>query len=187
MPSVGNPDVFAVEFGVTTPLENSNQLALGYFVYWVAGNVYGVREDDATLLAASYHAIADRLSRSGRHESRLSNLPKDVLISAYLGQIYGVTGGSRVAIEETDFEGEVRAKELIMAPDGDAAFDDGSHILQFDKGGMVRIVAFKNRGALDKIIADSIELSLNSDTFYDILDGTLSEFDREISARHIPN
>lgn len=63
---------------------------------------------------------------------------------------------------------------IDWAPDGDEAFDDGSHIYQFDVSDSVRIVACKNRD--DHCLS---EVWLPSDEFYSILDNWQRQFDLE--------
>jgi hypothetical protein len=59
--------------------------------------------------------------------------------------------------------------EVLWAPDGDAAFDDGSHVLQFDEGDQVRLIAFKNSDSQDKLQQSVVEVRLASDRFYELL------------------
>jgi hypothetical protein len=42
------------------------------------------------------------------------------------------------------FVESIYAANIQWAPDGDAAFDDGSYILQFDVDRQVRLIAFKS-------------------------------------------
>jgi hypothetical protein len=46
-------------------------------------------------------------------------------------------------LSKEQFHEATYAVDLVGAPDADEAFDDGSHILQFDIGDQVRLVAFK--------------------------------------------
>lgn len=79
----------------------------------------------------------------------------------------------------TAFEDEVRAAELIMAPDGDAAFDDGSHVLQLDCGNSVRIIAFRNRGEMGDILTSSKHLMIDAADFYNVLESFVANFELE--------
>ncbi|APG84852.1 hypothetical protein SAMCCGM7_Ch2107 [Sinorhizobium americanum CCGM7] len=51
------------------------------------------------------------------------------------------------------------------APDGDEAFDDGSHVLQFDVGDKVRLIVFKNTDGSADVTDTLTEQWLDADDF----------------------
>ena len=69
-------------------------------------------------------------------------------------------------------------------PDADAAFDDGSHVLQFDVGPRVRLVGFKRLEG--KIGAETIrDIWIDEPRYYEVLTDWLTEFRANwIGARH---
>jgi len=81
--------------------------------------------------------------------------------------VYGAS--QSIAIPEQVVESFKTSNEFAWAPDGDAAFDDGSYVLQYDVGDQVRLIAFRCRedGLHDS--ATLSELWLESDAFYNIL------------------
>ncbi len=142
-------------------------MALGSFVIHVAGKTYGVPSPTATMLACSFDGIERRIDRRGRHgaffaEEKADDIVKQY-VSAYFSDIDSVNGDAE------KFRSAIEVGELVMAPDGDAAFDDGSHVLQFDIGDNVRIIAFKNE--IDEIaqLQSISEVTLNASIFYTTL------------------
>ena len=61
------------------------------------------------------------------------------------------------------------SNDLMWAPDGDAAFDDGSYVLQFDVGDRVRLIAFKSAGGYRHDPSTLRDVWLAANGFYDIL------------------
>lgn len=73
---------------------------------------------------------------------------------------------------------ELYRHNILMAPDGDAAFDDGGHVLQFDLGEQVRLVAFKNPPDEKAGVHAIVDIRLDTDDFYEILAAWKEEFMR---------
>ena len=70
----------------------------------------------------------------------------------------------------------------MWAPDGDAAFDDGSRILHFDINGKVRLISFKCCGnECMHEFSDLVDAWLKPDEFYGILQGWHTAFIAEWS------
>jgi hypothetical protein len=67
--------------------------------------------------------------------------------------------------------------EIMWVPDGDEAFDDGSHILQFDEGDKVRLVAFLNTENPTELMGSIVEKWIYPDVYYGILSQWLSLFE----------
>jgi hypothetical protein len=67
----------------------------------------------------------------------------------------------------------------MWAPDGDAALDDGSYVLQFDVDDRVRVIAFRCR---ENFLHDPATLSdvwLSADGFYNVLQQWHDAFEAE--------
>jgi hypothetical protein len=154
-------------------------MALGYFVVTVKSQEYGVRRSDASMLASSYDAIERRTERRGTHVAERANFAsaRDIAI-VYLSRVYGRSdlGRAEAAIDGEELTSEISANEIVFAPDGDAAFDDGSHILQFDVDQSVRVVAFKNDEDPELLLEAITEVWLTADEFYGILESWEREF-----------
>ncbi len=179
---VGNPAVFAIESSITEAYERLSQRALGYFVIHVSGKSYGIRSPEATLLACSFDAVRERISRRGMHSVSFGVEPDATrIVDAYLAVTYhdGRQDETFFGMPANAIEEAILSKEIVWAPDGDAAFDDGSHILQFDALDRVRLIAFKNEGSAENIMGTLAEVWVGADEFYGILDDWQRRFEAE--------
>lgn len=175
---VGDTENFALESGLSCPVENTSQQALGFFLIHLSGRRFGVRDSEATLLGCSVEAVEQRLAMRGSHVSeRLASLSAEELVELYFSSFYGDT--DHLARSQNDF----LESNVIWCPDGDAAFDDGSHVLQFDQGAHVRLVAFRNDVGKP---SDLTERTILADDYYSILKTWVSEFrmDRDIALKN---
>ncbi|MFS8116397.1 Imm42 family immunity protein [Rhizobium jaguaris] len=179
---VGNPKEFAVESEITEVYPRLSQRALGFFVIHIKNRIYGVRKPDATLLANSFDAVDRRIKQRGQH-----NLPSARIISAKkIAEAFSTARHGDVTENErflgmslSQFEQVVYTRDIMWAPDGDEAFDDGSYILQFDEGSEVRLIAFVNQSALAETIATVSEQWLDTNIYYEVLSNWKSAFEEE--------
>jgi hypothetical protein len=177
---IGEPAVFALEFDITQAYEAASLRALGFFLIHIAGHRYGVDKPDATMLACSLDEIKSRIAIRGKHTAPFA-------AHADAGQIAHAIRGALFADQPDDayfgiptqeLRGLITSKGIIWAPDGDAAFDDGSYVLQFDIAGQVRLIAFKSGNEFDGYDPSSLhEASLSGDEFYKTLRDVLDAFD----------
>ena len=177
---VGRQDSFAVESVITEAFPGQSQQALGCFVIYVGGESYGVRQPDASMLGCSFDEVKGRIERRGEHQMHLlTDLGAAVIVEAFLDATYRETARDRYfGLTRSAFSRAVHTAKIQWAPDGDEAFDDGSHVLQFDVGDKVRLIAFRNLEQADDI-ADSIrEAWIEGDVFY----GLLSEWSQLFTA-----
>lgn len=153
----GDRSTFAIDCEISS-LHPPRQ-ALGKFCVYLAGRRFGVDEPEASMLANSIDAIRERLLNRGLHTLRsFEVVPSVAIADAYLDETYR-RGGVGVS---------VGWRTIVWAPDGDAAFDDGSHILQMDTGSSVRLIGFQNTG--DALTVDDVvELTILPDAFYSVL------------------
>lgn len=178
MTVVGDASVFAIESGISRAYSRRSERALGYFVLHINGQQYGVRAPEATLLACSFDNVAMRLQAQGRHSvAGVGDSPAHSVATAFLRGRYPLTD----AVEESDehFADLVVSAGCEWAPDGDEAFDDGSHVLQFDVGDRVRLVAFRRSGVPLEEIASLSELWLPAEKYYGVLSAWLHAFEIE--------
>lgn len=179
----GNPQFFAIESDICQVYSSLGLMGLGFFVLHLQGNVYGVRERDATALACSYDSVGDILDNRGLHEVKLLQDADAHAIAEAFRMVhyfpdqedclfFGMKGG--------EFSDLINEKQVVWAPDGDEAFDDSSYVLQFDVGNRVRLIAFKaamehpvyNRSTLR-------EVWLPADEYYDMLGQWRQQFEVE--------
>lgn len=179
---VGNPLIFAIESSITRPYERIGQLALGFFVIHVGGRSYGVRSPEATMLACSFDAVSRRLARRGAHKMQFHSMLDAAL----------VVDGIRAAMYDEDRQDEIffgmtaevlrealALNEIVWAPDGDEAFDDGGHVLQFDLENEIRLIAFKNSESHENVEKSIAEAWLSADEFYFLIDEWKKLFEAE--------
>jgi hypothetical protein len=177
---IGDKSRFAIESCITQSFERLSQRALGYFVVYVGGEIYGVQAPDATLLACSFDAVNRRLARRGTHITSFDkNESLDKLVQSVHAALYEDCSPAMQfwGMSAEELSDELRAYEIILAPDGDAAFDDGSHVLQFDQGEFVRLVAFKNSSDFSSSTYSLVDVKMDTSEFYQVLENWRDKFE----------
>jgi len=182
---IGNPSTCAIESSITRVYSNPGAFALGYFLIHVVGNVYGVRDPDASLLACSFDEVQRRLKRRGHHcFPDISGFSANAIAEAVHNAIYSEEPDDYVLdMPAEEFSQTLYAKKIIWAPDGDAAFDDGGHVLQIDEEDRVRIIAFINDYDAEIIRKSVSEVFLSPSIFYETLQTWKDIFERERNER----
>ncbi len=168
---VGDRGILAIESNITNVLENQSQMALGSFLVHIGEYTFGVNEPNATLLGCSYQEVCCRLERRGMHQFPLLVSATAIEVAtAYLNAVY--FGEPRVkyfGLSEEQFLEKLYSSKVIWASDGDAAFDDGGHILQFDVDGYVRVLGFLDTVKITGASGAVVEQWLDADFFYSTL------------------
>lgn len=176
---VGDTRIFAIESGITNAYEQLSLLGLGFFVIHIGGYRYGVYEPEATLLANSLDEVKNRIARRGLHTAPFATEPEAIRVAdAFRQALYGdEPQDSYFDLSYTDFTGLFASHDLMWAPDGDEAFDDGSYILQFDVGSRVRLIGFRSgeQGLADPSTVRDVWIE--AETFYGVLDQWRSAFE----------
>jgi len=178
---VGNSSACAIESYISQVYSNLGAFALGYFVIHVAGKVYGVRDPDASLLACSFDEVRRRLKRRGHHSfPDISGFSAERIAEAVHNAIYSEEPDDYVLnMPAEEFIQTLYARKIIWAPDGDAAFDDGGHVLQIDEEDRVRLIAFINDYDAEIIRKSVSEVFLPPSIFYNTLQTWKDMFERE--------
>ena len=168
---VGSRDSFGIEYEIAEAFPDGSQRALGYFVIYLVGKAYGVREPEASMLGCSFEEVENRIGRRGAHRiQRLSDISADLIVEAFLDAIYRETDrDSYFGHTKSEFENALCDAHIQWAPDGDEAFDDGSYVLQFDIEDKVRLIAFQNMESPDDMANSIAEKWIEGDQFYGIL------------------
>ncbi|GAB3353473.1 hypothetical protein GCM10027430_19930 [Lysobacter tyrosinilyticus] len=99
---------------------------------------------------------------------------------AFSGAVFTDEDGEKdfLGLSKDDFLGNLYSgSPLVWAPDGDAAFDDGSVVLQLDGATRVRLIGFR-RDAAGGVI-DLTDFEMNSDDFYELLESWSTAFIRQ--------
>jgi len=176
--TVGDMRKFALESSITHAFDRPSLLGLGFFVIYVGGRRYGVKDSEATMLANSFDAVSLRLDQRGTH---FLPFPVDAgavgIASAAARVLYddGDTMRKFFGVSSEELNDALHAAHIIWAPDGDQAFDDGSHVLQFDVQHRTRLIAF-TRVSGARGPEHVREEWLPSDYFYGVLQSWKSKF-----------
>jgi len=174
---VGDKNVFAIETYISKAYNRSSFLALGYFVVYILGARYGVYKSDATMLGCSFDEVEQRVKARGAHVAKFTeHLSAGIIADGFRIAIYC---SEPHEVDQTTLDViELFKKDnrFVWAPDGDAAFDDGSYILHFDCGDQVRLIAFRcnSNGLHDP--ATMMQLWIPEDKFYSVLETWLCDF-----------
>ena len=182
----GNPEKFAIESIIDKVFPQRSLMALGSFVLHIAGKVYGVRSHNATMLACSFDGIKKRINQRGKHEAFFANKNAIKIVKQYVSTYYDdikEIDAHQFTFNTERFQSTLESGELVLAPDGDAAFDDGSHVLHFDIGEHVRIIAFKNKGDEGARLQSISEVTLDAASFYATLENWAQSFSTEWRGR----
>jgi hypothetical protein len=179
---VGDTSVFAIESEITAAHHQMGFRALGYFTIHIGGQMFGVRKPDATMLACSFDAVEKRLSDAGLHTFPFCDADAASIVSAYEHALF-IDDGTKscFGVSSQAFRELLHEKNIVWTPDGDEAFDDRSHILQFDIGDRVRLIAF-HRSDRDSACLPQ-DINLDAKEFYSVLRRWHDEFEREWQSR----
>ncbi len=174
----GSSNSFAIQWQIAKAHKQPSLMGLGHFCILLHGKKFGVDRPDATMLACSYDSVARRLKSRGQHEAPFAEENSNDIVSAVVSSYYHNVEPSTLylGLEAAELNTLVRQRELLWAPDGDEAFDDGGHVLHFDVGEKVRLLGFINHDDNREIFASISDITIESDTFYHILEKWLTDF-----------
>lgn len=167
--TVGDTSIFAIESEITRAFEKPSWRGLGFFVVHVAGQSYGIKSPGQSMLACSVDEVGTRIAGRGTHRAPFADAAAIDIADAYTSAVYLDDGKEMYfGMSEVQFTKTLYSNSLVWAPDGDEAFDDSSHVLQFDVGDRVRLIGFKRPDSLVDP-ASVREVWLSSDAFYNAL------------------
>lgn len=178
---VGDPSILAIESSIPQAYERLSLRAQGFFVIYVGGICYGRRSKDSTLLACSFDGGRSGIAMRGRHTVPFG-AERDAgrIADVFRNAIYGKEPReSHFGIPLPQFREMIYSKQVIWAPDGDTAFDDGSYVLQFDVKDHVRLIAFKSVPFHPYDPATLRDICIPSDDFYTLLQNWYDAFESE--------
>jgi len=180
---IGNPKIFAVESHADEWHERLSFRAWGWFVFHLGGERYGRVMPWGTALGCSYDAVVERCDRRGAHVSPLGDGFAAIQIATMVERTIYDTDREGIRLGDFDehaISEAVYGRKLLMAPDGDAAFDDGSRVLHFDLGSKVRLIAWTGSRELPYYRAMRLtEVFIYADEFYSVLQSWHEAFLRE--------
>jgi hypothetical protein len=178
---IGNK-VFSIESYISSVNEHPSIRGLGYFIINIKNQVYGIKDDEATLLACSYDSMVNRFFDFGKHIiSEEINIMDGLEIAEYFEKILYDERYKSDGRMDNKIKDMIYHNKLVLAPDGDEAFDDGSRIFQFDIKDKVRLIGYKSlknniidRKTLTDLIIDA---GFFYETINDWSDSFLKEWD----------
>jgi hypothetical protein len=178
---IGNPNLFALESEIMQAYERISLRALGFFVIHIGGRSYGIKDEDATMMAIAFDRVGRRIGKRGTHSvPAIETADAQTLAIAFSRSIFIEHPKDELflGMSDNEFRQALKSGEIIWAPDGEEGFDDGSCVLQFDIGDMVRLVAFK-RATEPLLDRDSLcDIWLTQDEFYAILQTWHESFEK---------
>lgn len=178
---IGNANILAIESELTMAFMRPSFRGLGFFLVHLGGIAYGVRAREATLLACSFDQVTKRILDRGKHIAPFATFKDGAILSsaAWMAQYSETYDSALLGISRDELTNALSRNNIVWAPDGDEAFDDGSHVLQFDIGDQVRIIGSKWNGEHQSKPSDIRDLWLPADDFYDILQMWRARFETE--------
>lgn len=141
----GDKDTFAISWSILERYRSNALLALGHFAFHIGGRCYGVTDPDATVLAVAVDSVRERVLNRGTYVCELDTLAAPILASAFRRAIYtDDTDLQDLPCTAAQIHHAYDVLRVQWAPFGDESFDDGSYVLQFDTGPLVRLVAYRS-------------------------------------------
>jgi hypothetical protein len=133
------------------------------------------------MLANSFDEVKKRFSNRGQHTAFFSGENADRIAACIIQALYAAEqeGEQFFGIPQPDFRHMIYSHDLLWAPDGDAAFDDGSYVLQFDAEERVRLIAFKRAEGYFHNPASLSDAWIPAETFYSVLRQWHHDFEAE--------
>jgi hypothetical protein len=179
--SFGNPSTFGINCCITDLFESISMRAYGCFYYHINGTTYGVTRPEATFLVHSYDQAVESLAHRGSNRCPIlaaADLP--TVVEMHRTCFWPAEAGPHwrgVPIDAV--MREVVESGMILAPDGDAAFDDSGRIYMLDRAdGDVELFAFKQQCEPEPF-SDQTSLRIPSDVFYDTLEAFATWFEKQ--------
>jgi hypothetical protein len=179
---VGDISKIAIESEITVAFSELHKIALGFFILHVANKSYGVRATEASLLACSLQTVRQRIANRGDHETFLAAIDDPgAIVEAVLSCLYSLARQDDIffGFSCEDFRTHIYTKNLIWAPDGDEAFDDGSFVLQFDIGDKIRLIGFRQGDTPNDLPFDIVDITIGAQEYYAVLEDWVLHFEIE--------
>ncbi len=177
----GRSDYFSINCYIHDIADSKSASVFGCFFLYINGIRYGKCAPEVTYLDLSYDGIVERLQWRGRNRCTvLEDADLQTVLSMHRTCMWpAADGGEWRGMPMERVARQVVNSGVILAPDGDAAFGDGSQVYQVDlDDGQVDLFAFKHRDDPAAEFADQTSLRLSSNGFYDALEEFALWFER---------
>jgi hypothetical protein len=180
----GQVEAFAIECVISEAYSSVSIKANGIFVIYLDGFRFGIRETNATALGGIIGRLLDRVSMRGKHHAPFAEKADAekialALLEVFYSDHYSKQDSKKLLLNTpySKLEKICLNSDLRWAPGGEEAFDDGSHVLQFDIGDKVRLVGFIHQPGF--VPSDLRDVWLPAELFYGTLVQCYHWFERE--------
>jgi hypothetical protein len=86
--TIGDTSVFAIESEITRAFERLSWRGLGFFVIQAAGQSYGIKSPDQSMLACSFDEVGRRIDARGTHDAPFAEAAAVDIANAYTSAVY---------------------------------------------------------------------------------------------------
>ncbi|MEZ0297766.1 MAG: Imm42 family immunity protein [Candidatus Methylacidiphilales bacterium] len=179
----GDPSRFAIESSISVVWERRG-MELGYFLFHVCGNSYGIKAIDASALGNAYDSVKECIEERGTHTSPFVNgTPAGELARVSILCLYAPDQEENSFFGHSYDDCEAIYRNNRWKSCGEC-FDDLSDFLIYDWGDKVRFIAFKKIS--DQYMPECLsEIWIDSDEFYSILNEWKLRYDIEYNDAEI--
>lgn len=184
---IGNVAEFAIESHMRLAYAKPWIVGCGRFGFHVAGKKFGLLDDNdkETLLACSLDSVRKHIEWRGMHAApfALTHSASEIA-DGVMGALYepDTEGDVYCGLDSETFKRVIYDRHLQIAPDGDEAFDDGSHVLLFDVPDGVRLIGFRSLETYRHDPASLAEHRMSSEAYYGVLQAWVDAFEAEWEA-----
>ncbi|MCA9290144.1 MAG: hypothetical protein KDA25_03385 [Phycisphaerales bacterium] len=163
----GDQQRFAVEVRYGSDSARDIGSAFGRFRLWIRGQSFGCPGDSSSCFAPSGESLRQRWRQRGQHHADWVDRERPLAALREVHELVYLLTDDDLAERGLQPNRVAEAVNLMMAPDGSEAFDDGSLVIQWDTDDQV-IVA--GTIVTDEGVDDSIALiALANNEFYGII------------------
>jgi len=137
---------------------------------------------EATTLGCSFNEIKNRIVNRGKHIAPFAaELSPAKIADSIHHALYSddSVASEYFGIPYNEFCNIIHSNNLLWAPDGDEAFDDGSFIFQFDIKDYVRIIGCKYNDSFNCDPDTLTDIRIEANEFYTVLMNWYDKFEQD--------
>lgn len=174
--TIGDKQIFAIDFRIYTPMDDFF-IGDGYFLVCIDGFEYGIKKSDATVFGSIEYDLKTELMNHINDENfELGDFSSQNICNVYYDKHYREINDFSI----DDYEGISIALQnspnSILEWSPETAFDDGSHIIQYNKKNEICLMGFKTYGY--EKIKDIHSVCISKEYYRDVLNAFFSELDK---------
>ena len=105
---------------ITRAFEKPSWRGLGFFVIYVAGQSYGIKSPEQSMLGCSFDEVCMRIDRRGTHQAPFAEAAAIDIANAYTSAVYLGNDGNEAYFGMTGAQltKAIYSNSLVWAPDG---------------------------------------------------------------------